>query len=104
MPKARKGPSGFGGGIKIFFEFSFTQKERDGVLKYCSLREDIKKRFRKLTAVGSKINVVFEKPEANEMTNSLSRAAMEVSEDKDLKKMFDDLHDRFELKYNEVFP
>ena len=67
-------------------------------------REDIKKHFRKLTAVGAEIIVAFEKPEANEMLNSLSGAALEVAEDKDLKEMFDDLHDRFELRYNEFFP
>jgi hypothetical protein len=84
-------------------EFSFTQEERDNVLKYCTLREDIKKRFRKLAAVGSLITVVFDKSEANEMLNSLSRATVDVSQDNDLKKKFEDLHDRFELKYNEVF-
>ena len=73
----------------MFFNFSFTQKERDGVVKYCSLREDIKKHFRKLTAVGAEIIVAFEKPEANEMMNSLSGAALEVSEDNDLKKLQD---------------
>ena len=84
-------------------EFSFTQEERDNVLEYCTLREDIKKRFRKLAAVGSLITVVFDKSEANEMLNSLSQATMEVSEDTDLKKKFIDLYDRFESKYNEVF-
>jgi hypothetical protein len=88
---------------RIFLEFSFTQKERDNVLKYCSLKEDIKKRFRKIVAVGSDIIVVFDKTEANEMMNSLSRAATDVSDDKDLKKKFDDLHDRFKSKYNDVF-
>ena len=71
--------------------------------EYCSLREDIKKRFRKIVTVGSDITVVFDKSEANEMMNSLSRAATDVSDDKDLKKKFDDLHDRFEAKYNHVF-
>jgi hypothetical protein len=33
--------------------------------------------------------VVFDKSEANEMVNSLSRAATDVSDDKDLKKKFD---------------
>ena len=88
---------------KIYMEFSFTQEERDNVLKYCSLREDIKKRFRKLTTVGSLITVLFDRSEAIEMLHTLSQATLEVSEDTDLKKKFKDLHDRFELKYNEVF-
>jgi hypothetical protein len=111
MPKARKiisrkgggGPIRVGGPPKMYLEFSFTQKERDSVLKYCSVREDIKKRFRKLAAAGSLITVVFDKSEANEMLNSLSQAVLEVSEEKELKKKFEDLHNRFELKYNEVF-
>jgi uncharacterized protein YfcZ (UPF0381/DUF406 family) len=88
---------------KIYMEFSFTQEERDNVLKYCTLREDIKKRFRKLAAVGSLITVVFDKSEANEMLASLSQATIEVSRDTDIKKKFEDLHDRFKLKYKEVF-
>lgn len=88
---------------KLYMEFSFTQKERDNVLKYCMLREDIKKGFRKLAAVGSLITIIFDKSEANEMLNSLSQATMEVSGNTDLKEKFEDLHDRFELKYNEVF-
>ena len=88
---------------KPYMEFSFTHGERDNVLKYCTLREDIKKRFRKLAAVGSLITIAFDKSEANEMLNSLSQATMEVSGDTDLKEKFEDLHDRFELKYNEVF-
>ena len=88
---------------KIYMEFSFTQEERDNVLKYCTLREDIKKRFRKLAAVGSLITVVFDKSEANEMLNSLLQATMEMPEDTDLKEKFKDLHDRFQFKYNEVF-
>ena len=86
-----------------YLEFSFTQKERDGILKYCSLREDIKKRFRKLTVAGAEISVVFDRPEANEMLNSLLQASMEVLENIVLKKMFDNLHDRFGIKYKEVF-
>lgn len=97
MPKLKRGST------KIYMEFSFTQEERDNVIKYCTLREDIKKRFRKLAAVGSLITVLFDKSEANEMLNSLSRATVDLSQDKDLKKKFEDLHDRFELKYNEVF-
>ena len=100
----RKGSSGGGGPIRIaHIAFLFTQKERDGILKYCSLSEDLKKQFRQLTEVGAKIIVIFYQPEADEMLNSLSQAAIEVSQDNDLKKMFDDIHDRFELKYNEVF-
>ena len=101
ITKKRKRSSGPGG---PYLDFSFTQKERDGILKYCSLREDIKKRFRKLTLAGAEITVVFQRSEADEMLNSLSQAAIEVSQDNDLKKMFDDLHNRFELKYKEVFP
>ena len=97
MPQLQRGTT------KIFLEFSFTQEERDNVLKYCTLREDIKKRFRKLATVGSLITVVFDKSEANEMLKSLSRATVDVSQDKDLKKKFEDLHDRFESEYNEVF-
>ena len=98
------GPISAGGPPKGYLEFSFTQKERDGVVKYCVLQEDIKKRFRKLTAVGVEIAVVFEKPEAEEMMASLSQAAIKISEDENLKKMFDDLHNRFKLKYNRIFP
>jgi hypothetical protein len=87
----------------ILLEFSFKQDERDDVLRYCSLEGDIERRFRKIVAVGSDIIVVFDKPEANEMMNSISQAALAVSEDNDLKRKFDDLHDRFEAKYNDVF-
>ena len=91
------------GRTKIFLEFSFTQEERDNVLKYCSIGEDIKKRFRKIVAAGSDITVIFDKSEANEMMASLSRAALDVSEDMELKNKFNDLHDRFKSKYQEVF-
>lgn len=90
-------------GLTFFLEFSFTQKERYGMVKHCSLREDIKNRFRKIIPVGSDITVVFDKSEANKMMNALSRFAMDLTENNDLKAEFEDLHGRFELKYNDVF-
>ncbi len=96
--------SGLGGGTKDLLEFSFTQRERDSVLTYCSLREDIKKRFRKMVAVGSDIVVAFDRFEAREMTESLSEAAKDMSEDGGLNGELADLLSRFELKRNHVFP
>ena len=88
---------------KIFLEFSFTHVERDNILKYCLLEDDIARRFRKIVPVGSDIVVVFDKAEANEMMISLSHAINEVSGNTDLKKKFEDLHDRFREKYNSIF-
>lgn len=88
---------------EIFLEFSFTQEERDNVLKYCFLKEDLLRRFRKIVPAGSDIIVIFDKPEANEMMNSLSRATYDVSGNTDLKRKFEDLHDRFQERYNDVF-
>lgn len=87
----------------IFLEFSFKQDERIKVLRYCSLGGDIERRFQKIVVVGSDIPVVFDKSEAIHMMNSLSQAALAVSEDNELKKRFEDLHDRFEAKYRDVF-
>jgi hypothetical protein len=88
---------------KIFLEFSFTQEERDNVLKYCSLKADLVRRFRKIVPAGSDIIVVFDKPEANEMMNSLSRTTYHASGDTALKGIFEDLHYRFSERYNDVF-
>ena len=96
--------SGSGGGTRTFLEFPFTQKERDSVLRYCLLRGDIVKRFRKMVAVGSDIVVAFDGLEATEMMASLSSAATDVSEDADLVRLLGDLHDRFEAKCNEAIP
>ena len=86
----------------IFLEFPFKQDERIIVLRYCFLGGDIEKRFRKIVTVGSDILVVFDRPEAIQMMDSLSQAALAVSEDNELKNKFEDLHDRFEAKYNDV--
>ena len=88
---------------KIFLEFAFTQEERDNVLKYCSLSEDIIKHFRKMVTAGADIVIMFDKHEANEMMKSLLEATVSVSEKADLKNMFEDLHERFEETYNNVF-
>jgi hypothetical protein len=87
----------------ILLEFPFNQNERIIVLRYCSLEEDIEKRFRKIVVVGSDIIVVFDKPEAKQMMHSLSQAVLAVSESNELKDKLEDLHDRFEAKYNDVF-
>lgn len=89
--------------LKIYMVFSFTQEERDNVLKYYTLTEDIKKRLGILATFSSPVTVVFNKSEANEMLKSLSQAAMDISKDKDLENKLEGLCDRFELKYNEVF-
>ena len=90
-------------GKNVFLEFSFIQMERDNILKHCSLGNDIKKRFRKIVSVGSLITVVFYKKEAEEMLESLSKAALGTYDDNDLKLKFGLLHSRFESVYNEVF-
>ena len=88
---------------KIYLEFSFTQEERDNVLKYCSLERNLARRFRQIVPAGSNIIVAFDKTEANEMMNSLSYAIEEVSGNTGLKRKFADLHERFKEKYNSIF-
>jgi len=101
--KGTNGSFSGSGGNRPLLEFSFTQRERDGVVSSCALREDIRKRFRKMVSAGSDITLAFDGFEAREMVVSLSEAAADQSENEDLGSLLRGLHGRFESKCNDVF-